>query len=72
VTFDALTVAGILSAALCGGFVFAMATREMPREAGHRRSSSTTRAMGARRRKRSVRARRRRRDVARRRTRPSR
>jgi hypothetical protein len=70
VTFDALTVAGILSAALCGGFVFAMATGETPREPGHRQSSPTTRATGARRRRRAVRARRGRREIVGRRTRP--
>jgi hypothetical protein len=40
-TFDALTIAGILSAALSGGFILATAAAQTP-EAVHRRSSSAT------------------------------
>jgi hypothetical protein len=40
VTFDALTIAGIVPAALSGGFVLATAALQLPRWSVHRRSSS--------------------------------
>jgi hypothetical protein len=39
-TFDALTFAGILSAALSGGFLIATATIQAPRRSVRRRSPS--------------------------------
>jgi len=59
-TFDALTVAGILSAVLCGGFVLATATAKAPPRSAHRRSSSAPLAEHTRIRGRAVHARRRR------------
>jgi hypothetical protein len=38
-TFDALTIAGFLSAALSGGFLIATATIQAPRRFARRRSS---------------------------------
>jgi hypothetical protein len=40
-TFDALTIAGIVSAALSGGFVLATAAIQAPRWPVHRRSTSS-------------------------------
>jgi hypothetical protein len=39
-TFDALTIAGIVSAAISGGFVLVTAALQSPRWSVHRRSSS--------------------------------
>ena len=38
-TFDALTIAGIVTAVLSGGFVLALAMAEAPSRSAHRRSS---------------------------------
>jgi hypothetical protein len=39
-TFDALTIAGILSAALSGGFLIATAAIQAPKRPGRRRTST--------------------------------
>ena len=47
-TFDALTIAGIVTAVLSGGFVLALAMAEAPSRSAHRRPSPTPLAEDAR------------------------
>jgi hypothetical protein len=58
-SFDALTIAGILAAALSGGFVLAIATVQASKRSANRRSSSPLLAQEVRRRRRGIHARRR-------------
>ena len=55
--FDALTIAGIVSGALSGGFVIATAMTRAPSRSAHRRSSSLPLARDTRSRGRAVHAR---------------
>ena len=45
-TFDALTIAGIVTAVLSGGFVLALAMAEAPSPAAHRRPVAGTPCRG--------------------------